>query len=98
MEIFAETTPEVFESLAVHYKAEDWKSFELAAHSLKGTAKTVGALILGNMALQIELWVKDGHSGNREGEIEQIEQEFQALLVELDRYCDQLKKNQSKIS
>lgn len=98
MEIFAETTPEVVESLAVHYKAEDWKSFELAAHSLKGTAKTVGALILGNMALQIELWVKDGHSGNREGEIEQIEQEFQALLVELDRYCDQLKKNQSKIS
>ena len=30
--------------------------------------------------------------------IEQIEKEFQALLVELDRYCDQLKKNQSQIS
>ena len=98
IEIFAETTPEVVESLSASYKAEDWERFELAAHSLKGTAKTVGALILGNQALQLELWVKDGHSGNREGEIELLEKEYEALLVELNRYRDQLKSSPHQIS
>ena len=98
IEIFSETTPELVESLGVYYRAEDWRAFEIAAHSLKGTAKTVGALILGNLALQLELWVKDGHSGNREGEIEQIEKEYQALLGELARYGAQLKERQGQVS
>lgn len=98
IEIFSETMPEVVESLTKSYKAEDWKSFELAAHSLKGTAKTVGALILGNQALQLELWVKDGHSGSREGEIEQLEKEYKLLLVELNNYRDKLKSSPHQIS
>jgi chemotaxis protein histidine kinase CheA len=86
------------ESLAIHCQAEAWKKFELAAHSLKGTAKTVGALILGNQALQLELWVQNGHTGNRDGEIEVAEKEYQAVIKELARYRDGLKNNQRQFS
>jgi CheY-like chemotaxis protein/anti-sigma regulatory factor (Ser/Thr protein kinase) len=98
IEIFLETTDELIESLATSCGAKQWKDFELAAHSLKGTAKTVGALILGNQALQLELWVQDGHSGNREGEIEEVANEYQLLTKELGRYRDGLKNIQRRIS
>ena len=98
IEIFLETTDELIESLITSWKAEQWKDFELGAHNLKGTAKTVGALILGNQALQLELWVRDGHSGTRDGEIEQIAIEYKSLCEELGRYRDALKSNHRRIS
>lgn len=98
IEIFLETTEELIALLLSSSQAGEWKDFEHAAHSLKGTAKTVGALKLGNRALQLELWVKEGHPGNRDGEIEKIAEEYQSLARELRRYGDSLKKNLRHIS
>jgi signal transduction histidine kinase/DNA-binding NarL/FixJ family response regulator/HPt (histidine-containing phosphotransfer) domain-containing protein len=97
IEIFLETTGELIEALAESSRGGSWKEFERAAHSLKGTAKTVGALILGNQALQLELWVQEGHPGSRDGDIEQVAMEYQMLIKELSRYRETLKKNQRQI-
>ncbi|MCB1120420.1 MAG: response regulator [Verrucomicrobiae bacterium] len=98
IEIFLETTEELIDSLFRCSKTGEWKEFERAAHSLKGTAKTVGALDLGNQALQLELWVKEGHSGNRDGDIEKIAEDYKQLSRELSRYSDMLKKSLRHIS
>lgn len=58
----------------------------------------VGALILGNLALQLELWVQEGQVGSRTNEVEQIAEEFENLSKELERYCDSLKEKQRQIS
>ncbi|MCZ6673632.1 MAG: ATP-binding protein [Verrucomicrobia bacterium] len=98
IEIFLETTDELVESFETYSREEKWKDFERSAHSLKGTAKTVGALILGNLALQLELWVKDGHSGSRKAEIRQVAEEYQALAKELTRYRSSLEEKKRRIS
>ncbi|MDA0348174.1 MAG: response regulator [Verrucomicrobia bacterium] len=98
IDIFLETMPELVLSLSTFAREEKWKEFEREAHNLKGTAKMVGALILGNFALQLELWVQEGHVGSRKDEIEQIADEFAALSKELDLYRESLKKKQRQIS
>lgn len=98
IEIFLETTDELIEELGDSWRTERWRDFERTAHNLKGTAKTVGALILGNLALQLELWVKDGHSGNPEDEVRQVAEEFSALAKELTRYRRSLLQKHNPIS
>ena len=98
IEIFLESTEELVESLEMHFRNRNWKDFERGVHNLKGTAKTVGALILGNLALQLELWVKDGHAGSIEADLDRLAVEYRALSLELDRYCQGLKKKRRHIS
>ncbi len=86
IEVFLDTTEELVLSIGEYAEAELWPELERAAHSLKGCAKTVGALDLGNMALQVELWVKEGHEGNRYQEIINIIKTYNLLSVELDAY------------
>lgn len=95
IDIFLETMPELVQSLDTFAKEQKWKEFEREAHNLKGTAKMVGAPILGNLALQLELWVQEG---SRTNEIEQIAEEFENLSKELERYRDSLKGKQRQIS
>jgi CheY-like chemotaxis protein len=98
IDIFLETMPELIQSLGTYFKEEKWKELEREAHNLKGTAKMVGALILGNLALQLELWIQEGHVGSRENEIEQIGEEFEGLAKELARYRHGIKNKQRRIS
>ncbi len=98
IEIFLETTSHIPALLKSHVKEEKWKEFEREAHSMKGTAKTVGALILGNLALQLELWVQGGHVGDRYNEMDELAVEYRLLAKELERYANQLKKKQRHLS
>ena len=98
IEIFLETTSYIPALLKNHAKEEKWKEFEREAHSMKGTAKTVGALILGNLALQLELWVRGGHVGDRYNEMDELAVEYRMLAKELERYANQLKEKQRHLS
>lgn len=92
IDIFLESTSALPDLLKTYAADGKWKEFEREAHNLKGTAKTVGALILGNLALQLELWVQEGHVGIRFDEIDELSAEYKALAKELERYSKSLKE------
>lgn len=98
IDIFLESTSDLPGLLKTYAADEKWKEFEREAHNLKGTAKTVGGLILGNLALQLELWVQEGHVGNRFDELEELAIEYKALAKELERYSRGLKEKERHIS
>ena len=96
--VFLESTEDLIKELNASFKEKRWKDFELAAHNLKGTAKTVGGLILGNLALQLELWVQENRSGDREDEVQQVAEEYVALRKELKRFRSGLLEKRKQIS
>lgn len=92
IEVFLDTTEELVLSLGEFVEAKLWDDLERCAHSLKGCGKTVGALELANKALQIELWVKEGHKHNRNQEIIDIIKEYNSLSKELAAYHSMIGK------
>ncbi|MBF0281670.1 MAG: response regulator [Zetaproteobacteria bacterium] len=78
LDIFAAQLPEKKGSIQEAMATENW--FEVAenAHALKGSGRSMGALILGDLAATVERMA-------REQELEELGGAIEALYVEIDR-------------
>jgi CheY-like chemotaxis protein len=76
---FAQDTPKQIEKLQAAIQADNQNDAERLAHSLKGSARSVGALRLGEIAFIAETVAKQGNLSQIEPLITLLAQEFQQL-------------------
>lgn len=74
-----EDTPKQLEKLAIAMQAQDMKTAERLAHSIKGSARSVGALQLGELALLMEQAIKSAEYTEANYFMPQLMQEFEQL-------------------
>ncbi len=63
---------------------KDWNSYLISVHSLKSTAKTIGANSISEEALKLEKAIK-------EGRINEVQDNHGALKDHFDRLCEEIK-------
>ena len=73
--------PEQIEIIKNGIKRQDAPSIKAAAHSVKGAARSLGGLILGDVALRLEEVGRDGDLANAHGLVEEME-------IEVKRFSD----------
>jgi PAS domain S-box-containing protein len=76
---FAQDTPKQIEKLQTAIQANNQNDTERLAHSLKGSARSVGALRLGEIAFIVETVAKQGNLAQIKPLIALLTQEFQQL-------------------
>ena len=81
---YCEETPQLIAKLRYALGANDADAFRRAAHSIKSTSATFGALSLGEMARELEMM---GRAGDLAGALEKVDR----LADESDRVQQALK-------
>lgn len=78
---FCESIPETADALEAFAGAEDWKNYTILVHSLKSSARLVGAVKLSEAARELEQFGKLAQDGNREA-VAQLRQRTAGFLQE----------------
>jgi HPt (histidine-containing phosphotransfer) domain-containing protein len=81
LEVFARTTPPVLEELRTAVEAGDADARRRLAHKLRGSADTVGAQRLSELALELE-------QGDGEGAVAELRPVYRGTVEELRRLVD----------
>jgi len=79
VDVFARTTPAVLEELRAAVETDDGEARRALAHKLRGSAETVGALRLSELARQLEL----GEAAD--AAVAELEPVYRVTLDELQR-------------
>ncbi|MGL1861187.1 MAG: response regulator [Pseudodesulfovibrio sp.] len=79
-EIFMRDVPAELEELQGYVANRDWQSAKRLAHSIKGSARTVGAQRAGAVAEQLEFFCKQKDEPSAKRELKTLEGEVQSAL------------------
>jgi CheY-like chemotaxis protein/HPt (histidine-containing phosphotransfer) domain-containing protein len=79
IEVFLDDIPKQIESLKLSLEANDEKTFERIAHSIKGAAANIGGEALCELAAEIEKACKDGRFDAVAGRCPELEHQFGRL-------------------
>jgi PAS domain S-box-containing protein len=82
---YREDTPKQIAKLEQAINNNDTATAERAAHSIKGSSRSIGAMRLGQAAFQLERQAKDTELTNLLPNVGQLQNEFSALLAEWDK-------------
>jgi HPt (histidine-containing phosphotransfer) domain-containing protein len=66
------------------YTKEDYPNYTIFVHALKSTAKMIGALELSDMAKKME-------QAGKEGDIDYIKENYDAMIEEFDKVVEEIK-------
>ncbi len=86
MESFIDSEPEKKEAIKKFYSERNWNDYKIQVHSLKSSARTIGADKLSEMALEQEMAAK-------ELDAETIDAGYEAMMGEYSSVIDFLKNN-----
>ncbi|MBQ3686981.1 MAG: Hpt domain-containing protein, partial [Treponema sp.] len=78
---FCESIPETADALEAFAGAEDWKNYTILVHSLKSSARLIGAVTLSEAARELEQFGKLAQEGNGEA-VAQLRQRTAGFLQE----------------
>lgn len=84
MELFLEHAPERMDQVRDGLAASDPHAVELGSHSLKSNAGNVGAIILQEIAAQVENAATDGDLATAEGLLPDLESAFDEARSAMD--------------
>jgi len=70
VQIYLDETPQIIEKLQQALAKQDCEAFRLAAHSIKSTSNSMGALPFGLLARELEMM---GRAGSLEGAVGKVE-------------------------
>jgi HPt (histidine-containing phosphotransfer) domain-containing protein len=84
LDVFARTTPPVLEQLRAAVEADDADARRRLAHKLRGSADTVGAQRLSELALELE----DGSGEGAGAAVAELRPVYRGTLEELRRLVD----------
>jgi len=90
LDAFFSNADSLMESLQPALESGDWDTFVMNAHSIKGNARSVGAVSLGNLAQQLEVWGKARRADDCMRLINTTEREFRQSCEELRQLRDSL--------
>ncbi|WP_207262937.1 ATP-binding protein [Desulfovibrio sp. Huiquan2017] len=79
-EIFLRDVPGELKELADHFARRDWNNAKRMAHSIKSSARTVGAHRLGAIAEQMEYLCRQQDAASAEKELKILEADVQSAL------------------
>jgi CheY-like chemotaxis protein/HPt (histidine-containing phosphotransfer) domain-containing protein len=79
-EIFLRDVPGELEELTVHFSDRDWKNAKRMAHSIKSSARTIGAQRLGAIAEQMEYLCRQQDVASAEKELKILESDVRSAL------------------
>jgi|WetSurMetagenome_2_1015567.scaffolds.fasta_scaffold684218_1 histidine phosphotransfer protein HptB len=86
LQAYFEETPKLIRNLQQALKTKDYEGFTRAAHSIKSTSNSVGALYYGTLARELEIIGKERNLENVSGKVEMLVSgytEVQQALEEL---------------
>ncbi|MDR3073005.1 MAG: response regulator, partial [Clostridiales Family XIII bacterium] len=96
LQSFSRYTKEILESLREAYAKEDWKTYAILAHGIKGSSRGIVAEDLGNCAEALE----DAAKENNIDYVKQQEEDFllqiESLLEKIDVVLKDIKKMEEK--
>lgn len=81
---YNEETPKLITSLKEALSKKDFEGFRRAAHSIKSTSNSMGALRLGELAKELEFMGRDGNLSGAEGKVEILVTSFQDVKQNLE--------------
>jgi HPt (histidine-containing phosphotransfer) domain-containing protein len=84
---FCELTSELIEQLGEAVGKGDSDEIRSLAHTIKGSAKTIGAFELGNISERIELAARVGDLVDIAEDAAQLASAFQSLAVFVQKHC-----------
>jgi HPt (histidine-containing phosphotransfer) domain-containing protein len=76
VETYCSETPQLIAKLRYALEANDSDTFRRAAHSIKATSYTVGALSLGEMAKELEMMGRAGDLAGAQEKIDRLAAEY----------------------
>ena len=82
---YREDTPKQIAKLEQAITENDTATAERAAHSIKGSSRSIGAMRLGQAAFQLERLTKDAELAELLPNVNLLQREFSALLAEWDK-------------
>ncbi|MEK7989633.1 MAG: response regulator [Thiotrichaceae bacterium] len=82
---YREDTPKQIAKLEQAINNNDTETVERAAHSIKGSSRSIGAMRLGQAAFQLERLTKDTELTDLLSNVGLLQNEFSALLAEWER-------------
>jgi len=83
VETYCTETPELIASLQKAFKDQDSVTFRRAAHSIKSSSASLGAMRLSEQARQLEMIGKSGDLGEAAGQLDNLEAEYALVQNEL---------------
>ena len=86
VDVFLRTTEETIEMLDTAVDTKDWAKVTLAAHSVKGTARTVGAEALGAACWELEQAGRSGDEQACRAGLNAMKREFDRVRTVLAQY------------
>lgn len=84
LEVFHEDAPALFQSLSQALADNDPELFRRSAHSLKSNSAAFGAVILAELARELELLGKEGNLGGVGDKVARVEAEYQRVQQALE--------------
>jgi len=87
VQAYFEEAPQLLASLQQGLAGQDFELFRQAAHSIKSTSNSFGALELGAQARELEMLGKEATLEGAAGKVETLEKEYDIVKKSLEELC-----------
>jgi HPt (histidine-containing phosphotransfer) domain-containing protein len=87
VQAYFEETPQLISKLQQALSNQDCEEFRRAAHSIKSTSNSFGALELGALAKELEFMGRDVRLDGAAGKVETLEKEYGIVQKKLEELC-----------
>ncbi len=88
VQAYFEETPQFLSKLQEALARQDCEEFRRAAHSIKSTSNSFGALEFGAHAKELELLGKEARLGGAAGKVEMLANDYGAVKKRLEELCN----------
>jgi HPt (histidine-containing phosphotransfer) domain-containing protein len=87
VQAYFDETPQLISALQSALASGDSEAFRRAAHSIKSTSNSFGALEYGELARELEMMGKDNKLGEAGGKVEILVSEYPNVKKSLEQVC-----------
>lgn len=84
VQAYFEETPQLLSKLQQALAKQDCEAFRQAAHSIKSTSNSFGALQLGALAKELEMMGREGQLGGAAGKVEALVSDYSLVQKALE--------------
>lgn len=84
LQAYFEETPKLIENLEKSFSKKDYEAFTRAAHSIKSTSNSVGALAYGALARELEMAGKEHDLDNISEKVAELVSTFSEVKISLE--------------
>ena len=83
-QVYFEETPQLLAKLQQSFEKKDKEAFRQAAHSIKSTSNSFGALNFGSLAKELEFMGREGRLEDAEGKVRELVSGYEEVRKALE--------------